>query len=162
MVLSNVTVLCVGKLKEKYLRDACAEYEKRLGAYCKLAIVEVDEERMPENPSAAQIEKAIAAEGKRLIGKIPSGAHVTALCIEGKMLSSPELAERFERLALEGMSHEVLIIGGSWGLSNEVKATSTLKLSMSPMTFPHQLARMMLLEQVYRAMQIATGGKYHK
>ncbi len=160
--MRSVTVLCVGKLKEKYWRDAVAEYEKRLSAFCRLTVVEVDEERLPESPSPAQIAHTLQAEGKRLLARIPQGAAVYALCIEGRELSSPALAETLDRLAVDGCSHTVFIIGGSWGLSDEVKAAARLKLSMSPMTFPHQLARVMLLEQIYRAAQISSGGKYHK
>ena len=158
----NITIACVGKLKESYLRDACAEYAKRLSAFCRLQIAEVDEERLPDKPSDAQIAAALAAEGKRLLARVPAGAALIALCIEGKEMSSPELARRLEQLAVSGTSHVVLMIGGSWGLSDEVKNSAALRLSMSPMTFPHQLARVMLLEQLYRAMQISAGGKYHK
>jgi len=157
-----VTVLCVGKLKEKYWRDAVAEYEKRLSAFCRLSVVEVEEERLPESPSPAQIAQTLQAEGKRLLARVPQGAAIYALCIEGKELSSPALSEALDRLAVDGCSHTVFIIGGSWGLSDEVKAAARVKLSMSPMTFPHQLARVMLLEQIYRAAQISAGGKYHK
>ena len=158
----NITIACVGKLKESYLRDACAEYAKRLSAFCRLQIAEVEEERLPDKPSDAQIAAALAAEGKRLLARVPAGAALIALCIEGKEMSSPELARRLEQLAVSGTSHVVLMIGGSWGLSDEVKNSAALRLSMSPMTFPHQLARVMLLEQLYRAMQISAGGKYHK
>ena len=158
----NITIACVGKLKEAYWRDACVEYSKRLSAFCRLQIVEVEEERVPEKPSEAQLRAAVEAEGKRLLAKVPAGAAVIALCIEGKELSSPALAEQLERLAVNGTSHVVLMIGGSWGLSDDAKRCAKLRLSMSPMTFPHQLARVMLLEQLYRAMQISSGGKYHK
>ena len=158
----NITIACVGKLKESYLRDACAEYAKRLSAFCRLQIAEVEEERLPDKPSDAQIAAALTAEGRRLLARVPAGAALIALCIEGKEMSSPELARRLEQLAVSGTSHVVLMIGGSWGLSDEVKNSAALRLSMSPMTFPHQLARVMLLEQLYRAMQISAGGKYHK
>lgn len=158
----NVTLLCVGKLKESYWRDACAEYEKRLSAFCRFRLVEVAEERLPDNPSAAQIAATIDAEGKRLLEKIPREAAVIPLCIEGKELDSPSLSAYIDRLTVGGTSHIVLLIGGSWGLSDEVKNRAALRLSMSPMTFPHQLARVMVLEQIYRAFQISTGGKYHK
>ena len=158
----NITIACVGKLKESYLRDACAEYAKRLSAFCRLQIAEVEEERLPDKPSDAQIAAALASEGRRLLARVPAGAALIALCIEGKEMSSPELARRLEQLAVSGTSHVVLMIGGSWGLSDEVKNSAALRLSMSPMTFPHQLARVMLLEQLYRAMQISAGGKYHK
>lgn len=158
----RVTVLCVGNLKERYWRDACAEYEKRLGAFCKLNIVELAEERIADAPGAAQIAQVLEAEGKRMLAKIPAGAVVLPLCIEGREVSSPQLAERFEKFANEGKSELVFLIGGSHGLADAVKEKATLKLSMSPMTFPHQLARVMLLEQIYRAFQISSGGKYHK
>lgn len=157
-----ITVLCVGKLKESYLREAAAEYQKRLSAFCRLEIVEVDEERLPDSPSPAQITRTLEAEGNRLLAKIPGGAAVFALCIEGKEMSSPALTETLDKLAVGGYGHTVFIIGGSWGLSDEVKRAATHRLSMSPMTFPHQLARVMLLEQLYRAAQISSGGKYHK
>ncbi len=160
--MRNITLLCVGKLKEAYWRDACAEYEKRLGAFCKFRLIEVAEERLPDNPSAAQIAATIEAEGKRLLEQIPKDSAVIPLCIEGKELDSPALAARMQKMGVEGTSHITFIIGGSWGLSEAVKAKSSLRLSMSPMTFPHQLARVMLLEQVYRAFQIVSGGKYHK
>lgn len=158
----NVTLLCVGKLKEAYWRDACSEYEKRLSAFCKFRLMEVAEERLPDNPSAAQINATIEAEGKRILDQIPKDSAVIPLCIEGKELDSPALAARMQKLAVEGTSHIVFVIGGSWGLSEMVKSRGTLRLSMSPMTFPHQLARVMVLEQIYRAFQISNGGKYHK
>lgn len=158
----RVTLLCVGNLKERYWRDACAEYEKRLSAFCKLSIVELPEERLPDAPSAAQITQVLDAEGKRILAKIPANAAVVALCIEGKEMPSPAIAATLERFANDGKSDVVFIIGGSHGLSVAVKKKATLRLSMSPMTFPHQLARVMLLEQIYRAFQISGGGKYHK
>lgn len=158
----NVTVLCVGKLKEAYWRDACDEYVKRLGAFCKLQVIEVAEERLPDNPSAAQIAATVEAEGKRLLEKLPRDGAVIPLCIEGKTMDSPSLSACVERLTVEGVSHITWIIGGSHGLSEEVKSKATLRLSMSPMTFPHQLARVMVLEQLYRSFQIAAGGRYHK
>ena len=158
----NVTLACVGKLKEAYWRDACAEYAKRLQAFCKLNIVQIDEVRLPDAPSDAQIDAALEAEGQRLLSHVPSGAAVIALCIEGKELSSTALSQQLMNWTVDGISHVVLIIGSSCGLSNTVKQAARLKLSMSPMTFPHQLARVMVLEQLYRALQIAAGGKYHK
>lgn len=158
----RITVLCIGNLKERYWRDACAEYEKRLGAFCKLSVIELQEERLSDTPSAAQIAQTLDAEGKRILAKIPQGAAVAALCIEGKEMPSPALAATFEKYANEGKSDVVLVIGGSHGLSDAVKERANLRLSMSPMTFPHQLARVMLLEQIYRAFQISSGGKYHK
>ncbi len=158
----RVTVLCVGKLKEAFWRDACAEYEKRMHSFCRLSVIEVEEERLPENPSAAQIEQGLQNEGRRLLSKVPDGAAVIPLCIEGKTLTSPELAAKLSDLAVRGQSDVTFIIGSSHGLSPEVKSASSLQLSMSGMTFPHQLARVMLLEQIYRACQINAGGKYHK
>ena len=160
--MQHITVLCVGKLKESWWRDACAEYGKRLSPFCRLKIVEVAEERAPDSPSPAQLRQVIEAEGERLLAAIPADAAVIALCIEGKELSSPALAAQLEALAVGGCSHIVLVIGGSWGLSDAVKQKAALRLSMSPMTFPHQLARVMLLEQLYRAAQIQAGGRYHK
>ncbi len=158
----NISIICIGKLKEQYLRDACSEYSKRLSAYCKLNIVELSAKALPENPSAAQIENALEEEGKKIIDKIPQGASVYAMCIEGKQKSSIELSEEISKLAVGGVSNIVFIIGGSFGLSDSVKQRANFKLSMSKMTFPHQLARVMLLEQIYRSFQISNGGKYHK
>lgn len=158
----NVTLLCVGKLKEAYWRDACSEYVKRMGAFCKFRLVEVAEERLPDNPSSAQISATIEAEGKRILDQVPKDSAVIPLCIEGKELDSPALAAKMQKIALDGTSHIVFVIGGSWGLSEAVKSRGNFRLSMSPMTFPHQLARVMVLEQVYRAFQISSGGKYHK
>lgn len=158
----SVTLLCVGKLKESYWREACAEYCKRLGAFCRIAVTEVDEERTPANPSEAQLAACMESEGKRIEALIPAGAFVAALCIEGKGLSSPELSGVLENAAVSGKSSVVFIIGGSYGLWERVKERAQVKLSMSRMTFPHQLARVMLLEQIYRAFQISTNGKYHK
>lgn len=158
----NVMVACVGKLKEAYWRDACAEYTKRLSGFCRLQIVEVAEERLPDSPSAAQITAALEEEGHRLLSRIPAGAAVIALCIEGKSISSEMLSEQLSKWTVDGVSHVAFVIGGSFGLSPLVKETAKLRLSMSAMTFPHQLARVMVLEQLYRALQISSGGKYHK
>ena len=160
--MRHVTVLCVGKLKEGYWRDACREYEKRLGGYCGFSVVEVEESRCPSNPSEAQIAQTLEAEGKMLLAKISPQAFCVALCIEGKLLDSVALSQRLEEAALAGKSQAVFVIGGSFGLSDEVKRRADCKLSMSPMTFPHQLARVMVCEQLYRAFQISAGGKYHK
>ncbi len=158
----NITVLCVGKLKEAYWRDACAEYQKRLGAYCRLSVIEVEECRAPDAPSPAQLAAVIEEEGRRLLAKIPTGAAVVPLCIEGESVTSEGLTDKIERLTVGGVSHLVFVIGGSWGLSEAVKRAGRWRLSFSPLTFPHQLARVLLLEQLYRCMQIRTGGKYHK
>lgn len=160
--MMNVSIVCVGKLKEGYWRDACAEYSKRMGAFCKFQIIEVEEERVPDNASPAQIEKAVQAEGVRLLSKVMGGTRIVALCIEGRPMSSEALSANIQSVAVGGISSIAFIIGGSWGLSQEVKQQSSQRLSMSPMTFPHQLARVMLCEQLYRAFQIANDGKYHK
>ena len=152
----------MGKLKEKYLRDACAEYEKRLGAFCKLNIIELPNVALPDNPSPAQIEAGYIQEGKRILEKVSQGSLVYAMCIEGEQRSSEQFSAELSQAAVDGYSNITFIIGGSFGLSDEVKKSSKKKLSMSEMTFPHQLARVMLLEQIYRAFQISSGGKYHK
>ena len=158
----NVTVICLGKLKEAYLRDACAEYVKRLGAFCKIQLVELSPSKLPENPSKAQIESALEDEARRIFEKIPKGAACFAMCIEGKQYSSEKFSAILQTAGVEGGSNAVFIIGSSFGLSEKVKAACKYRLSMSEMTFPHQLARVMLLEQIYRGFQISSGGKYHK
>ena len=149
--MQKITVLCVGKLKEKFYQEAAAEYAKRLGRHCKLEIIELPESRLPEDPSAAAIRE-----------RLPRGGAVIALCIEGKPCSSVELSRRMQELAVSGKSQLTFLIGGSVGLSEDLKRQADWRLSMSPMTFPHHLARIMLLEQIYRACQIAAGTKYHK
>ena len=158
----SVNIICVGKLKEKYLRDASAEYIKRLTAFCKLNIIEIAPYALPDSPTQAQIDAGLEAEGKQILAKIQNGAYVYAMCIEGKQRSSEALSAEFDKLSVFGESNLTFIIGGSFGLSDAVKSRADAKLSMSQMTFPHQLARIMLLEQIYRAFQISTGGKYHK
>lgn len=158
----NITVICIGKLKEQYLRDASAEYVKRLSTLCKLNIIELNPEKLSDNPSEKHIENALLLEGKKIIEKIPKGSYVYTMCIEGKQKSSEQFSREIEDIALTGVSSIVFIIGGSFGLSDEVKAKSDNRFSMSKMTFPHQVARIMLLEQIYRSMQISLGTKYHK
>lgn len=158
----NVTVICLGKLKESYLREAINEYSKRISAYGKLNVVELSPVKLPENPSATQIDSALEKEAEEIIKKIPSGSFVIALCVEGKIKSSEELANKFNEISLSGKSSVAFIIGSSYGLSKKVKTLSDLQLSFSKMTFPHQLMRVMLLEQIYRAFQINNNGKYHK
>ena len=158
--MERITVLCVGRLKEKFYIGAAEEYAKRLGRYCKLEIVELPEQRLPEDPSPAEIERALAREAEAIRARLPAGAAVAALCVEGDLRSSEELAALLERHAGEkGMA---FVIGGSYGLHPSIKDAARLRLSMSPMTFPHHLARVMLLEQLYRGFQIREGGKYHK
>ena len=158
----NLTVIAVGSLKERFWRDACAEYQKRLSAFCRIELIEIAEERAPQDPSEAQKVQVIEAEGRRIAAKIPASAAVIALCIEGEEMTSLQLAAKLESLAVNGVGRAALVIGGSFGLWDEVKRRAVLRLSFSPMTFPHQLARVMLLEQVYRAMKIAAGERYHK
>ncbi len=158
----TVTLICIGKLKEKYLRDACAEYQKRLGGFCKLNIVELGEYKLSDNPSESEIKRCIEKEGASILAKLPKDSFVVPLCIEGKQYSSPAFAREMEKISLSGQSGITFVIGGSYGLSDEVKTIGKIKLSMSEMTFPHQLARVMLLEQVYRCFQINSNGKYHK
>lgn len=158
----KVDLITIGKLKEDYLRKACEEYQKRLSAFCKLTILELPESRLPQEPSQAQIDACIEAERQSILSKIPAQSYVITMCIEGKLLSSVQLASQIEQAAVGGSSHLSIIIGGSWGLSEEVKKISSLRLSMSPMTFPHQLARVMVLEQLYRAFSINNHSKYHK
>ena len=160
--MQRVILLCVGKLKEKFYAEAAAEYAKRLSRYCKLEIVELPEERLPENPSAAQIEGALLKEAEAVRAKLPPSSTLAALCVEGRERSSEELAQMLPALGNSPDKHMVFIIGGSYGLHPSIKAEANTQLSMSPMTFPHHLARVMLLEQIYRACQINAGTKYHK
>lgn len=157
----NLTLIAVGNLKEPYLRDAAAEYEKRLQAYCKPQIVALKEARLSEAPSAGEIAAALTAEGKQILAAIPPKAYRIALCVEGKQLSSEELAERLGQI---GQTHGAVcfIIGSSYGLAPEVKAACDLRLSVSRLTLPHQLMRVLLLETTYRSLGILAGSKYHK
>lgn len=159
----NVNLITVGKLKESYLRDACAEYQKRLQAFCKLNIVELNESRLPDLPSEKEIKTALSNEGKAMMSLLSGNScYNITMCIEGKQLSSVKFAEKLEKISVDGKSTVNIVIGSSFGIADEIKAMSDFKLSMSEMTFPHQLARVMLLEQLYRAFQINSGGKYHK
>ena len=155
----SVDIICVGKLKEKFFADACDEYKKRMGAYYKLNIVE-----LAENPAAneSEIRRALSAEAERISAKIPKDAYLICMCIEGKLLSSEALSEKITSLKCSGKSRLCFIIGGSNGIDESIKARAELRLSMSPMTFPHHLARVMLLEQIYRAFKIEEGSGYHK
>ena len=158
----NIQLICVGKLKEKHFAAACAEYEKRLGAFCRLTITELPEERLPDRPSQAQIDSALEKEAGLILQKLPKSCKLIALCVEGSLLSSEKLAAQVEKWSVEGASSLALVIGGSFGLHPSVKSRAQLRLSMSPMTFPHHLARVMVLEQIYRAFQINSGTRYHK
>ncbi len=157
----TVKIYCVGKLKERYWRDACAEYDKRLNGFCRFSIQEIAESKLPENPSQSQIDNALSEEGEKLLAA-SAGSWRAALCIEGKLTASEELAGMLEKIPLRGYSSVAFLIGSSFGLSENVKKAADFRLSMSPMTFPHQLARVMLCEQIYRAFQIQNNGKYHK
>ncbi len=160
----DIRILCVGKLKEKFYADAVAEYAKRLSAYCKLQIVELPEEKLPQAPSQAQIDAALRKEADAIQEKIPPNSSVVALCIEGRMRSSEELAVKLRGSVWGDGSAKrlVFLIGGSYGLDEELKGEAADRLSMSPMTFPHHLARVMLLEQLYRGFKINEGRRYHK
>lgn len=150
----NIRLICVGKLKEKFYLEACREYEKRLGTMCRLEILQLEEE--PDRPGALQ------KEAEKIRSVIPAGSYVIAMCIEGKLLSSEGLAERMQQLQNQGVSRLCILIGSSRGLDEALKQQCGLRLSMSPMTFPHHLARVMVLEQIYRALSILSGSKYHK
>lgn len=158
----QIELLCVGKLKEKYLTDACAEYAKRLSRFCRLHVTEVKDEAVGERASAAQMRQAVDREGERLNALIAPRDFVVSLCVEGLSLSSEDFAARLADIQQTGAGRLVLIIGGSNGLSAAIKARSDLKLSFSAMTFPHQLMRVILLEQLYRAYKINAGESYHK
>ena len=158
----NITVIALGKLKEKYLTDAISEYAKRISAYGKLQIIELNPVRLSDNPSQTEIDNALSKEAEEIKKKIPNNSYVFSLCIEGKEKSSESFAKAINDAAINGKSNIVFIIGSSFGLSPEIKTLSDFNLSFSPMTFPHQLMRVMLLEQIYRAFQINNNGKYHK
>ena len=159
--MMNVTVIAVGKLKEGYLRDGCKEYIKRLGAYAKVNVIEINEEKCSDNPSDSEIKNDIKKEGERIIAKIPKGSAVIPLCIEGREYDSREFSGLIENISLSN-SHICFVIGGSFGLDDSVKQTGKIKLSFGKMTLPHQLARMVLLEQIYRGFSIMNNSKYHK
>lgn len=157
----RLTVIAVGGLKEKFFREAAAEYQKRLSAYAKLEILEIAEARL-RGESGAKIARALEEEGGRILQKIGPRAYVTALCVEGRQMGSVEFSEKLAEVTASGRSELVFVIGGSHGLSDAVKRRADLRLSFSEMTFPHQLMRVVLLEQLYRACNIEAGGKYHK
>ncbi|MBR6314397.1 MAG: 23S rRNA (pseudouridine(1915)-N(3))-methyltransferase RlmH [Clostridia bacterium] len=160
--MQQITVLCVGRLKEPYLAAACAEYQKRLQTLCKLQIIELPPAKLPDDPAPAQIAQALEKEGAAILEKIPQGAAVVALCVEGKQMDSEAFSRLLSDYATAGKDKVCFVIGGSFGLSDAVKRCADRRLSVSEMTFPHQLFRVMLLEQIYRAKQIERGSKYHK
>ena len=157
----NVTLIAVGTLKESYLRDACAEYEKRLGAFCRFSCVVIRESKLPDDPSVGEIAAALRSEERQILAAVPPRSFRVALCVEGKQLSSEELAEKLGEI---GKTHGAvtLVIGSSYGLSPAVKEACDLRLSVSRLTFPHQLMRVVLLETLYRSLGILHGTKYHK
>ena len=158
----SVTLITVGKLKEKFYLSAAAEYEKRLKGYCQFQILELPEVRLPEDPSPAQISAGLEKEADLILSKIPKGAWFCVFTPEGKLLSSEQLAQKLSDVKLSGKSNVVFLIGSSFGMAQRVKDFADFRLSMSPMTFPHHLARIMVLEQIYRAEAIQAGSKYHK
>ena len=158
----KITLITVGKIKEKYFTDAISEYAKRLSRYCKMDIVEVPDEKTPDGASETLETQIKDKEGEKILAKIPDGAYVVALAIEGKMLDSEELADKMEKWNVSGISHVVFVIGGSLGLSVKVLNRADFKLSFSKMTFPHQLMRVILLEQIYRSFRIRNNEPYHK
>jgi len=158
----KITLLTAGTLQESYWREAVSEYQKRLSRTWPLSVVEIGEEKLPRDPSDGDIAAALAQEARRFSAKIPPRAYVIALCIEGEMLTSDALSRRMEDAALRGFSDIVFLIGSSHGLCASLKTRADLRLSFSRMTFPHQLARVLLCEQIYRAAEIARGSRYHK
>ncbi|WP_455543540.1 23S rRNA (pseudouridine(1915)-N(3))-methyltransferase RlmH [Intestinibacter sp.] len=158
----RINIVCVGKIKEKYLKLGIDEFKKRLSKYCKLEIIELEDEKAPENLSDKEMLMIKEKEGKKILSKIKDNSYVIALAIDGKNLSSEELAEIINKLGVRGISNITFVIGGSLGLSDEVLSRADYKLSFSKMTFPHQLMRLILLEQVYRAYRINNGEPYHK
>ena len=158
----EITLLAMGKLKEKFYISAAEEYVKRLGAYCKFHLLELPEVRLPENPSPAEIAAGLEKEAELIFSKIPKGAWFCVFTPEGKTLSSEGFADKLKEIKLTGKSSACFLIGSSFGISPKVKAAADFKLSMGPMTFPHHLARIMVLEQIYRAEAIQAGSKYHK
>ena len=158
----DMTLITMGKLKEKFYLSAAEEYRKRLGAYCHFQLIELPEYRLPEDPSPAEIAAGLEKEAELILSKIPKGAWFCVLTPEGKAISSEMLADKMQGVKLSGKSSACFLIGSSFGISPRIKAMSDFKLSMGPMTFPHHLARIMVLEQLYRAESIQAGSKYHK
>ncbi len=158
----SIKIIATGDFKESYLKEACAEYKKRLGAWCRLEEIILKEEKLPDNPSQTQIDKALEIEEKRILEKTPQRAYVIAMCVEGKQLSSEELATRLNEIATSGKNEICFIIGSSFGLSPAIKQRADYKLSVSRLTFPHQLLRVILHETIYRSLSIINNTKYHK
>ena len=158
----EITLIAMGKLKEKFYLSAAAEYEKRLGGYCRFKLLELPEYRLPENPSPAEIAAGLSKEAEAIFAAVPKGAWLCVFTPEGKLLSSEEFAAKLSHVKTAGKSSACFLIGSSFGMAPRVKQKADLKLSMGPMTFPHHLARIMVLEQLYRAEAIQAGSKYHK
>ena len=158
----KIKIIAVGKIKEKFYTDACNEYIKRLGAFCSISVTEIPEYKCSDNPSSAEIQTVMKKEGEKILDAVPEGAYIIPMCIEGKQLSSAELAQKIEEISISGTNTICFVIGGSFGLDDAVKEKGKIRLSMSKMTFPHMLARVMLIEQIYRALSINKGTKYHK
>lgn len=157
----KITIACVGKIKEKYLTAGIDEFTKRLTPFCKLEVISINEEKMPDNPSAAEKQQVLEKETQRLLNIIPENSYVILLDVIGKQLSSPELAEKMDSLALQGSSHITFVIGGAFGYTDALRKRADLALSFSKMTFTHQMIRLLLVEQIYRAFKISRGEKYH-
>lgn len=158
----QINIIYVGNIKDKYFSDAVKEYEKRLSAYCKVVNTEIKETKIPENASAAQINKAIEEEGEKILSVLPQKSYKIALAVEGAMLSSEELAKKIDLSLTGGYSSISFIIGGAFGMSEKVKKSCDMMLSVSHMTFTHRMMRVIILEQIYRSYNILSGGKYHK
>lgn len=158
----KVRLICVGKLKEKFYADAFAEYARRLGAYCKFDCVEIPEQRLGDDPSQKEISSALSKEAVEIERNIPKDSYVIAMCVGAKQLTSEALAEKIAALAVSGKAALCFIVGGSFGLSDGIKARADMRLGMSEMTYPHHLARVMLAEQIYRSFKINEGSRYHK
>lgn len=158
----EITVIAMGKLKERFYLDAAAEYEKRLKGYCQFKLLELPETRLPDNPSPAEISAGLEKEAELILTKLPKGCWLCVLTPEGKLLSSEALADKLKSVKVSGKSSLCFLIGSSFGMAPRIKEKADFKLSMSPMTFPHHLARIMALEQIYRAEAIQAGSKYHK
>lgn len=157
-----VKLICVGKMRERFYIDAFAEYQKRLQSLCRLELVEPTEQRLPENPSEAEISAALEKEGQEILRAIPADTYVVALCVEGRQMPSEGMAQLIRERENSGKPKLCFVIGGSFGLSDSVKSRADRRLSMSQMTFPHHLARVMLIEQLYRGFKINEGSRYHK
>lgn len=157
----KITIACVGKIKEKYLTAGIEEFSKRLTPFCKLETLAINEERMPDNPSPAEKQQVLERETQRLLAIIPANSYVILLDVIGKQLSSPELAAKLDELALAGNSHITFVIGGAFGYTDALRNRADLALSFSKMTFTHQMIRLLLIEQIYRAFKISRGEKYH-